>query len=74
MPIIVNLCPQRDSPDFETKIRSNGTVIELGYAVTKKFTNEASVIHLKEIYGILQVRLKFSPFFFKIYSNIYIGK
>jgi len=59
----VNLCPQRDSPDFETKIRSNGTVIELGYAVTKKFTDEEQVIHLKEIYGMLQVRLRFSPFF-----------
>jgi hypothetical protein len=59
----VNLCPPRDSPDFETIIRPNGTVVELGYAVTKKFADEEQVIHLKEIYGMLQVRLSFSPFF-----------
>ncbi|CAB4394562.1 unnamed protein product [Rhizophagus irregularis] len=55
LPIIVNLCLSRDSSDFETMIRSNGTVIELRYAITKKFTNKGQVTHLKEIYGMLQV-------------------
>ncbi|CAG8691957.1 13942_t:CDS:2, partial [Dentiscutata heterogama] len=53
LPIIVNLCPQRDSPEFQTMVRTNGTVIELGYAIKKKFANEDRVTHLKEIYGIL---------------------
>ncbi|KAF0534957.1 serine/threonine protein kinase [Gigaspora margarita] len=53
LPIIVNLCPPRDSPEFQTIVRTNGTVIELGYAIKKKFANEDRVTHLKEIYGIL---------------------
>ncbi|UZO25767.1 uncharacterized protein OCT59_018026 [Rhizophagus irregularis] len=54
LPIIVNLCLPRDFPDFETIIRSNRTVVELRYAITKKFTNEGQVTYLKEIYGMLQ--------------------
>ncbi|GBC41608.2 hypothetical protein RIR_jg9208.t1 [Rhizophagus irregularis DAOM 181602=DAOM 197198] len=50
----VNLCLPRDFPDFETIIRSNRTVVELRYAITKKFTNEGQVTYLKEIYGMLQ--------------------
>ncbi|RIB23591.1 hypothetical protein C2G38_2032619 [Gigaspora rosea] len=53
LPIIVNLCPQRDSPEFQTMVRTNGTVIELGYAIKKKFAKKDRVTHLKEIYGIL---------------------
>ncbi|KAF0421095.1 serine/threonine protein kinase [Gigaspora margarita] len=55
LPIIVNLCPPRDSPEFQTIMRTNGTVIELGYAVKKKFADEKQVKHLKEIYGMLCV-------------------
>ncbi|CAG8759009.1 10739_t:CDS:2, partial [Dentiscutata heterogama] len=40
LPIIVNLCPTRDSPEFQTMIRPNGTIIELGYAIKKKFADE----------------------------------
>ncbi|CAJ0845693.1 6313_t:CDS:2 [Entrophospora sp. SA101] len=29
LPFIVNLCPARDSPEFQTIIRPNGTIIEL---------------------------------------------
>lgn len=50
LPIIVNLCPPRDLPEFQTITRSNGTVIELGYAVKKRFADEKRVIHLQEIY------------------------
>ena len=58
LPIIVNLCPLRDLP------RSNGTVIELGYAVKKRFADEKRVIHLQEIYGLLCVSRKFKTSFF----------
>ncbi|CAG8700427.1 7722_t:CDS:2, partial [Ambispora gerdemannii] len=54
LPIIVNLCPQRDVPDFITIYRPNGTVIELGYSVKKIFKEEASVKHLVEIYETLR--------------------
>ena len=71
LPIIVNLCPQRDSPEFQTITRPNGTVIELGYAVKKRFADEKRVIHLQEIYGLLCVSKKlFKPLFFlKVYSD-----
>ncbi|CAG8775912.1 9525_t:CDS:2 [Dentiscutata erythropus] len=55
LPIIVNLCPSRDSPEFQTIVRPNGTIIELGYAIKKKFTNEDRITHLKEIYGMLSL-------------------
>ncbi|RIB19230.1 hypothetical protein C2G38_2036206 [Gigaspora rosea] len=53
LPIIVNRCPLRDSPEFQTIVRPNGTIIELGYAIKKKFANEDQITHLKEIYGML---------------------
>ncbi|CAB4482291.1 unnamed protein product [Rhizophagus irregularis] len=53
LPIIVNLCPARDTPDFLTLRRENGTIVELGYHVKKIFKEERSVVHLKEIYATL---------------------
>ena len=58
LPFIVNLCPPRDSPEFQTIIQPNGTTIELGYAIKKKFVYEEQVTHLKGIYGMLHVSLK----------------
>ncbi|CAG8794107.1 41423_t:CDS:2 [Gigaspora margarita] len=51
---ILNLCPPRDSPEFQTIIRPSGAIIELGYAVKKKFADEDRITHLKEIYGVLR--------------------
>ncbi|CAG8780001.1 14198_t:CDS:2, partial [Ambispora leptoticha] len=53
LPLIANLCPPRESPEFQTIPRQNGTIIELGYTIKKKFVDEKRVTHLKEIYGIL---------------------
>ncbi|CAG8719814.1 10101_t:CDS:2, partial [Racocetra fulgida] len=47
-----------DSPEFQTMIRPNGTIIELGYAIKKKFADEEQVTHLKEIYGMLRVNVR----------------
>jgi hypothetical protein len=69
LPLIVNLCPPRESPDFETIIRPNGTTIELGYSIKKSFNDKNEVIHLKEIYGILYVSFKFASYFLKVQSN-----
>ncbi|CAG8617308.1 7562_t:CDS:2, partial [Dentiscutata heterogama] len=53
LPLIANLCPPRESPEFQTIPRQNGTIIELGYTIKKRFVDEKRVTHLKEIYGIL---------------------
>ncbi|CAB5175604.1 unnamed protein product [Rhizophagus irregularis] len=45
--------PVRDTPNFFTLRRENGTIVELGYHVKKIFKKERSVVHLKEIYAIL---------------------
>ncbi|CAG8683109.1 6637_t:CDS:2, partial [Racocetra fulgida] len=45
---------EEDSPEFQTIIRPNGTIIELGYAVKKKFADKDRVTHLKKIYGVLR--------------------
>ncbi|CAG8742285.1 7449_t:CDS:2, partial [Funneliformis caledonium] len=53
LPTIVNLCPARDTPDFITLLRPNGTIVELGYNVKKIFREERSIDHLREIYTTL---------------------
>ena len=73
LPIIVNLCPAREIPDFSTLVRSNGTIVELGYHVKKIFREERSIEHLREIYRTLFVSMnKFS--LFRVRSNKYIAK
>ncbi|CAG8601011.1 9892_t:CDS:2 [Cetraspora pellucida] len=61
LPLIVNLCPPRESPEFQTIFRPSGTVIELGYTIKKKFADERQVTHLKEIYEMLSANnIRFS--------------
>ncbi|CAG8821445.1 36119_t:CDS:2, partial [Racocetra persica] len=61
LPLIANLCPPRESPEFQTIFRPSGTVIELGYTIKKKFADERRVTHLKEIYGMLSANnIRFS--------------
>lgn len=73
MPIIVNLCPARDTPDFLTLRRENGTIVELGYHVKKIFKEERSVVHLKEIYATLSVS-GINLLFISYILTIYIAK
>ncbi|RHZ55262.1 hypothetical protein Glove_417g52 [Diversispora epigaea] len=53
LPMIIRMCPPRESPDFQIIIRDNGTNIEIGYGVKKTFSLEAKVKHLEEIYGLM---------------------
>ena len=62
MPTIVSLCPPRDTPDFLTLYRPNGTIVELGYNVKKIFKEERSIVHLREIYTTLFVSTNKFPF------------
>ncbi|CAG8624766.1 14459_t:CDS:2 [Cetraspora pellucida] len=61
LPLIVNLCPLRESPEFQTIFRPSETVIELGYTIKKKIADERQVTHLKEIYEMLSTNnIRFS--------------
>ncbi|CAG8477166.1 4143_t:CDS:2 [Dentiscutata heterogama] len=64
----LNICFERiaefdlgNSPEFQTMIRPNRTIIELGYTIKKKFVDERRVTHLKEIYRMLSANnIRFS--------------
>nr|CAG8590599.1 10567_t:CDS:2 [Entrophospora candida] len=53
LPMIINMCPSKELPDFETIIRDNGTNIEIGYDIKKTFPSEAKVKHLENFYGLM---------------------
>ncbi|CAJ0640689.1 13180_t:CDS:2 [Entrophospora sp. SA101] len=54
LPMILDLCPKRDNPEFQVLNRLNGNVVEIGYTVKKIFLKEQDANHLKHIYKILK--------------------
>jgi len=62
--MIINMCPSRESPDFEIIMHDNGTNIEIGYGIKKTFLSEAKVKHLENFYGLMSVSFKISFHFF----------
>ncbi|CAG8672923.1 317_t:CDS:2 [Funneliformis caledonium] len=53
LPMIINMCPSKEMPDFEIIVRDNGTNIEIGYGIKKIFPSEDNVKHLENFYGIM---------------------
>ncbi|RHZ80957.1 hypothetical protein Glove_130g215 [Diversispora epigaea] len=48
LPIIVKLCSSRESSEFQIMFQPDGTIIELEYAIRKKFAKEANYIRFSD--------------------------